>query len=73
MSRRKITTLLLTAVLLSCSINVSAAPIDNVEIYEPAGESDEVIFVAGQHQSCLRRLMIWIPKRSREIRLSESA
>ena len=50
MSRRKITTLLLTAVLLSCSINVSAAPIDNVEIYEPAGESDEVIFVAGQHQ-----------------------
>lgn len=50
MSRRKITTLLLTAVFLSCSINVSAAPIDNVEIYEPAGESDEVIFVAGQHQ-----------------------
>lgn len=27
-----------------------AAPIDNVEVYNPAGESDEIVFVAGEHQ-----------------------
>lgn len=32
-------------------IVVFAAPIDNVEIYDPAGESDEIVFVAGEHQS----------------------
>ena len=29
---------------------VFAAPIDNVEIYDPAKESDEIVFVAGEHQ-----------------------
>lgn len=39
-----------TVMLLGNPIETFAAPIDNVEIYDPAGESDEVIFIAGEHQ-----------------------
>lgn len=50
MKHRKIFVPLLMAMLLGNSVEIFAAPIDNVEIYDPAGESDEVIFIAGEHQ-----------------------
>lgn len=50
MKHRKIFIVLFTVMLLGNPIETFAAPIDNVEIYDPAGESDEVIFIAGEHQ-----------------------
>ena len=40
----------LCAVMLLNPMTAWAAPIDNVEVYNPAGESDEIVFVAGEHQ-----------------------
>lgn len=46
-----ILSLLLCAAFLVNPITVWASPIDNVEVYDPAGESDEVVFTAGEHQA----------------------
>lgn len=45
-----LTSICLCAALLAHPMTALAAPIDNVEVYDPAGESDEVVFVAGEHQ-----------------------
>lgn len=44
-----VTFFLCTAVMMNVT-PVLAAPIEDVEIYDPAGESDEVVFIAGEHQ-----------------------
>lgn len=50
MKSKKILLIPLCVICLCKNTAVLAAPIDNVEIYNPAGQSDQIIFTAGEHQ-----------------------